>query len=284
MEERTTQATKDLISKAEEALYSGDMSAAATLGRQAAIALMDARGANTRQAAQHALAGSDDDVYAWIDLDRALAQEQDDRETTLHVATVGGPQVAAAAAAALESTDSKAIGDFLTSGMKRASDEDLRVAITKILGDDAGAAVTKAGNKALDENTTESLNYFFDHDYPLAVQEDDRVRANQLINTAGAFTKAYAQVALEGPAWMLRNFITMVQYRTAQLDFDTATHVAAIRGAIAAAAKIAEKAQEDAAVASKAAADARNAAAEAQEWAQKALDSAAKADDYAQQA
>ncbi|MCF0077649.1 ALF repeat-containing protein [Streptomyces lomondensis] len=260
------------------------MSVAATLGRQAAVALIDARGANTRQAAQHALAGSDDDVYAWIDLDRALAQTQDDRETTLHVATVGGPKVAAAAAAALESTDSKAVGDFLTGGMKRASDDDLRVAISKILGDNAGKAVKEAGNKALDENTTESLNYFFDHAYPLAVKEDDRVRAVQLINTGGAFTKAYAEVALEGPAWMLRNFITVIQYRTAQLDFDAATHVAAVRGAIAAAAKIAEKAQEDAALASKAAADARKAGAEAQKWAQKALDSAAKAKDYAQQA
>ncbi|MDX2584920.1 ALF repeat-containing protein, partial [Streptomyces sp. WI04-05A] len=285
MQERTTQATKDLISKAEEALYSGDMAVAATLGRQAAVALIDARGANTRQAAQHALAGSDDDVWAWIDLDRVLAQSEDDRETTLHVATVGGPKVAAAAAAALESTSSKAVGDFLTGGMKRASDEDLRVGISKILGDSGtGKAVKKAGNKALDENTTESLNLFFDNDYPLAVKEDDQVRAFELINIAGAFTKAYAEVALEGPAWMLRHFITVIQYRTAQLDFDTATHVAAVRGAIAAAAKIAEKAQEDAALASKAAADARNAAAEAQKWQQKALDSAAKAKDYAQQA
>ncbi|HEY9332143.1 MAG TPA: ALF repeat-containing protein, partial [Streptomyces sp.] len=285
MAERTSQQTKDVIAQAETALYSGDMTLAATLGRQAAIALIDARGAYTRQAAQHALAGSDDDIFAWIDLDRSLAQGQDDRETTLHVATIGAPKVAAAAAAALESNDSLAVGDFLTSGMKRASDEELRVAINKILADeDAGKAVKEAGNDALDSNTTESLNYFFDHAYPLAVQEDDRVRASELIATAGAFTTAYAEVALEGPAWMLRNFITVIQYRTAQLDFDTATHVAAVRGAIAAAAKIAEKAQEDAALASKAAADARNAAAEAQEWAQKALDSAAKADDYAQQA
>ncbi|MEU9954079.1 hypothetical protein AB0E15_38220, partial [Streptomyces sp. NPDC047939] len=284
MAERTSQQTKDVIANAQTALYSGDMTLAATLGRQAAIALIDARGAYTRQAAQHALAGSDDDIFAWIDLDRALAQGQDDRETTLHVASIAAPMVAAAAAAALESTDSLAVGDFLTSGMKRASNEELSVAINKILGEGAGKAVTKAANDALEDNTTESLNYFFDTAYPIAVKEDDGVRTNELISTGGAFTKAYGEVALEGPAWMLRNFITVIQYRTAQLDYDTATHVAAVRGAIAAAAKIAEKAQEDAALASKAAADARNAAAEAQEWAQKALDSAAKADDYAQQA
>ncbi|MEU3763303.1 ALF repeat-containing protein, partial [Streptomyces albogriseolus] len=284
MAERTAQDTLDTIANAEQALYSGDMALAATLGRKAAVALIDSRGAHTRQAAQHALAGSDDDVYAWIDLDRALAQEQDDRETTLHVAAIAGPKVAAAAAAALESNESKAVGDFLTIGMKRASNEDLRVAINKILAEGAGRAVTEAANKALDENTTESLNYFFDEAYPRAQKQDDKVRANQLITTAGPYTKAYAEVALEGPAWMLRNFITVIQYRTAQLDHDTATHVAAIRGAISAAAKIAEKAQENAALASKAAADARKAAAEAQQWAQKALDSAAKAEDYAQQA
>ncbi|MFF2409622.1 hypothetical protein [Streptomyces sp. NPDC058092] len=115
--DRTTQETKDLTTRAEQALYSGDLALAATLGRKAAIGLIDARGAWTRQAAQHALAGSDDDIFAWIDLDRALAQAQDDRETTLHVATVAAPKIAEAAQLALESSSSTAVGDFLTSGM-----------------------------------------------------------------------------------------------------------------------------------------------------------------------
>ncbi|NDZ57398.1 hypothetical protein G3I47_08940, partial [Streptomyces anulatus] len=282
--QQTDQATKDLITKAEQALAANDMAAAAVQGRKAAVALLDSRGAWTRQAAQYALSGSDDDVYAWIDLDRALAQGQDDRETTLHVATVAAPKIAAAAQGALESPDSKAVGDFLTGGMKRASDEDNRVAIIRILGSNPGRAVTAAANKALDLNTTEAFSRFFDHDYPEAIREDDAVRTLTLMNTGGAFTRAYAEVAMEGPTWMRRNFVNLVQYRTAQLDHDTATHVAAIRGAIAAAAKIAEKAQENAALASKAGAEARSAAAEAKQWAAKALDSAAKADDYAAEA
>ncbi|MGI5048331.1 ALF repeat-containing protein, partial [Streptomyces sp. JAC25] len=247
-------------------------------------ALLDSWGAWTRQAAQYALAGNDNDVHAWIDLDRLLAQSQDDRESALHVATIAGPAVAEAAQAALESSDSKAVGDFLTSGMKRASDEDLRVAISVILSSKPGRAVTVVANKALDENTTESLNRFFDEDYPRAVREDDAVLTSSLLTTGGAYTKAYAEVALEGPTWMRRNFVTVVQYRTAQLDHDTATHVAAVRGAIAAAAKIAEKAQENAALASKVAADARNAADKAKEWADKAIAAAERADDYAAQA
>jgi hypothetical protein len=282
--QQTDQATKDLIAKAEQALTAGDMEAAAVHGRKAAIALLDSRGAWTRQAAQFALSGTDDDVYAWIDLDRVLAQGQDDRETTLHVATVAAPKIAEAALNALRSTESKAVGDFLTSGMKKASDEDNRVAIGRILNSNPGRAVTAAANKALSINTTESLQNFFDHDYPLAIAEDDAVLTGQLMISGGAFTRAYAEVAMEGPTWMRRNFVSLVQYRTAQLDHDTATHVAAVRGAIAAAAKIAQKAQENAALASKAGADARNAAAEAKEWAAKALDSAAKADSYADEA
>ncbi|WP_432072057.1 ALF repeat-containing protein [Streptomyces wuyuanensis] len=282
--QQTDQATKDLITKAEQALAANDMEIAAVQGRKAAVALLNSRGAWTRQAAQFALSGTDDDVYAWIALDRHLAQVQDDRETTLHVATIAGPKIAKAAQAALESPDSKAVGDFLTGGMKRASDEDNRVAITRILDSNPGKAVTEAANKALDLNTTESLQNFFDHDYPEAIREDDAVRTVTLMNTGGAFTKAYAEVAMEGPTWMRRNFVSLVQFRTAQLDHDTATHVAAIRGAIAAAAKIAEKAQENAALASKAAAEARSAANEANKWAARALDSAAKADEYADQA
>ncbi|MBW8738823.1 MAG: ALF repeat-containing protein, partial [Streptomyces turgidiscabies] len=282
--QQTDQATRDLIAGAERALAANDMTAAAVQGRRAALALLNARGAWTRQAAQFALAGTDDDVYAWIDLDRLLAQGQDDRETTLHVATIAGPKIAEAAQFALESPSSKAVGDFLTSGMKKASDEDNRVAIGRILNSNPGKAVTAAANKALTLNTTEALQNFFDHDYPEAIREDDAVRTIQLMNTGGAFTKAYAEVAMEGPTWMRRNFVSLVQYRTAQLDHDTATHVAAVRGAIAAAAKIAQKAQENAALASKAGADARNAAAEAKEWAAKALDSASKAENYADEA
>ncbi|WP_226962488.1 ALF repeat-containing protein [Streptomyces sp. C8S0] len=158
--QQTDQATKDLITKAEQALAANDMELAAAQGRKAAIALLNSRGAWTRQAAQFALSGTDDDVYAWIDLDRHLAQVQDDRETTLHVATIAGPKIADAAQVALESPDSKAVGDFLTSGMKRASDEDNRVAITRILGSKPGKAVTEAANKALDLNTTEALQNF----------------------------------------------------------------------------------------------------------------------------
>ncbi|OAR23998.1 hypothetical protein A8W25_16140 [Streptomyces sp. ERV7] len=69
---------------------------------------------------------------------------------------------------------------------------------------------------------------------------------------------------------MRRKFVASVQYTTAQLDYDSATHIAAMQGAIAAATKIAHKALEDAARAQEAAARARNAATEALQWADRA--------------
>ncbi|PPS70839.1 hypothetical protein BZZ08_07205 [Streptomyces sp. MH60] len=284
-EEQTAQALKELIASAEKALFeTGDLALAATLGRQAATGLLEAKGAWTRQAAQYALAGSDDDLYSWIDLDRALAQSQDDRETVLHIAEVSSPAIAQAAQAALESESSTAVGDFLTSGMIRASQDDSKVQIARILNNKPGKAVTKAANDALDANTPEAISEFFDRTYPEAVREDDAVATSTALANGGEYVKSYAEVALEGPTWMRRNFVQVVQYTAAQLDHDSATHIAAIRGSIAAAAKIAHKAQESAALASKAAAEARNAADKAKEWADQAIASAKEADSYADQA
>ncbi|MFC8213080.1 ALF repeat-containing protein, partial [Streptomyces sp. NPDC057296] len=262
----------------------GDLALAATLGRKAAVGMAASQGPWAREAAQFALAGTDADVHAWIDADRAIAEDQDDRETALHVAEVSSATVGDAVHAALTSDLADAVKSFLTDGLITASAEDSRVGIASILSTKPGPAVTAAANAALDANTPQALRAFFDRDYAEAVRDDDGVATAALLTSGGMYTKAYAEVALEGPTWMRRNFITLVQHKAAQLDHDSATHIAAVRGAIAAAAKIAYKAQEDAQLASKAAAEARNAADKAKEWADKALASAKQADTYAAQA
>ncbi|MER0240619.1 ALF repeat-containing protein [Streptomyces sp. HSW2009] len=254
------------------------------LGRKAAAGLLNAPGAWTREAAQFALAAGEDDVLSWIDLDRAIAQGQDDRETALYIAQIADPDVAEAARKALESNDSRAIGDFITSGVIGAKESDNRINIFRILNTKPGTAVKTAANNALNANTAKALQDFFDRDLAEAVREDDAVATGRIIATAAPYTKAHAQVAMEGPTWMRRRFIEVVQYETAQLDYDSASHVAAIRAAIAGAAKIAQEAQRDAARASQAAAQARQAAAEAAEWAGKAQASADKAAGYALEA
>lgn len=281
---QTSQATKDLISKAEQALTAQNFDLAVPLGRKAAVALLSSKGTWTRQAAQFALAGTDYDILSWIDLDRALAQAQDDRETILYIAQISGPAVAEGAAQALASGSDQAEGDFNTGGIIQRSAEENRVLIFKILDDDPGKAVKKAADKALATNTPQSLQEFFDKDLGPAVEEDTKVKIASLINSGGPYTKAFGEVALVGPIWMMLYFVQVLCFKTAQLDFDSASHAAAIQAAISAAAKIAQEAQRDAAHASKAAADARNAAEDAGRWARKALDAQELASAYAEEA
>ncbi|MFB6835370.1 ALF repeat-containing protein [Streptomyces hydrogenans] len=268
--EQTEQALQTLITQAEQALADGDLTLAVTLGRKAAVGLLGARGAWTREAAQFALCGTEADVRAWIDTDRVLAQGQDDRETALYVAQISSPAIGTAAHQALASADTQATRAFLTSGMVEAAAPDNRVQIFRILGSNPGQAVRAAAEAAVDAETATALQAFFETGYAAAVREDDAVVAATLLSAGGQYTKAYAEVALEGPTWMRRNFVDLQRHKAAQLDQDSVTHISAIRGAIAAAAKIAAHAQRNAALASKVAAEARNAAQEASDWADKA--------------
>ncbi|MYW49135.1 ALF repeat-containing protein, partial [Streptomyces sp. SID161] len=273
--------TRDLIAKAEKAYAAGDTAQTLSAGRQAAMNLISTTiGTWSRDAAEHALAGADEDLLAWVAADRQIAQNQDDRETVLAVAKVSTELVADAAQAALLATDTGAVGTFLTTGITAAAAEDNRVAILKVLNSSPGKAVSASAQAALDDGSPQALHGFF-ATYADNVKEDDEAAVFTILNTAGPYTKAAAQVALEGPTWMRRDFVSTVCHRTAQLDYDAATHVAAIRASIARAAKVAQDAQKDAYEASKAAADARKASTEAAKWADKAKASAAKANDYA---
>lgn len=282
--EQAEKTTKDLISQAESALKAGETGRAATVGRKAAIALMNAHGAWSREAARFALSGTDADIHAWLDTDRQLAQQQDDRETLLYLAQISTPEVAEAATKALESETPEAAAAFLTTGVIEAGATDNRVAVARILADNPGKAVKKAASDALDPGTAQALYAFLSRTFEATQREDDAVTTATVLATAGPYTKAHAQAALEGPAWMRHHFLTVVQYKTAQLDYDSATHIAAIQGAIAAAAKVAHKAQEEAAHAQQTAAKAHNRAAEALKWADRANNSAKQAAHYAKQA
>ncbi|MFD4790565.1 hypothetical protein ACFWN1_26635, partial [Streptomyces sp. NPDC058459] len=282
-EQQTAQATKDLIAKAEQALGNNDLAAAGTLGRKAAVALLNSKGSWTRQAARFALSGTEEDVYSWIDLDRELAANQDNRETILFIAQVSEPAVARAAAEALAG-GLPAEGDFNTSGVIKSRATDNRVNILKILNTKPGRAVTKAANDALNTNTPEALQKFFDEDLNKAVEQDDAVATLTAMANGGAYTRAYADVAMEGPAWMRRRFVETVLHRAAELDHDSLSHAAAMQATIATAAKTAQEAVQNAARASEAAALARKAATEAQEWAGKAVIAANEAANSAKKA
>lgn len=134
----TSSEIKDLIASAKTALNSGDTATAVATGRKAAIKLLDATGSWTREAAEFALAGTDEDVVNWIGTDRILAQGQDDRENVLTIASVAPAAVAEAAHRALAADDPNAARDFLDTGVLEAAAEENRVLTFGILNENPG--------------------------------------------------------------------------------------------------------------------------------------------------
>ncbi|MGW4704305.1 ALF repeat-containing protein, partial [Streptomyces sp. NPDC004285] len=284
-EARLSEELLALIGAAESALQNGTIEQAAAAGRKAAVRLLEGSGTWTRQAAEYALAGSDQDVVNWISTDRVLALQQDNVENVGAVAATSTEAVATAAAAALKTEDHAKIKAFLETGAVQAGAEDNRVEVARILADpSSGTRVRSEASAALDAGTAEALHTFLWVGREAAVREDDRVAASALLASGGPYTKAAAQIALEGDTFMLRQFISTTQYDLARIDHDRATHISAVRASIARAAKIAANAQEDAAHASEAAALARQAADKALEWADLAKGYAADAENSAQEA
>uniref|UniRef100_UPI00278C8DA2 ALF repeat-containing protein n=1 Tax=Streptomyces sp. CC224E TaxID=3044174 RepID=UPI00278C8DA2 len=270
-EERLSAELQTLIAAAESALRDGRNEEAVTKGRQAAVQLLDRSGTWTREAAEFALAGSDDDVLRWVETDRVIALGQDNVENVAATAAISTKNVATAAAEALKTEDAAKIRTFLESGAIAAAKDDNEVETFSLLADDStGTAVRRAAEAALEKGTAEALHTFLHVERDAAVREDDRVAATTLLEKGGPYVKAAARIALEGDTHMLRQFIGTTQYDFARIDQDRATHISAIRAAIAHAANVAAEAQEDAARASEAAAVARDAAKDATLWADRA--------------
>ncbi|MER7765141.1 ALF repeat-containing protein, partial [Streptomyces sp. NPDC097619] len=284
-EARLSAETVALIASAESALRAGRTAEAVASGRRIALQLVDRSGTWTRQAAEFALAGSDEDVARWLDADRLLALQQDNFENVAAKAAISTKNVALAAVDVLKAGDATRVRTFLETGAIEAAKEDNRVEVTTVLADDnTGSAERRAAVAALEKGTALALHTFLHVERSKAVREDDRVKATTLLSSGGPYVKAAARIALEGDAHMLRRFVGTTQHEFARIDHDHATHISAIRAMIASAAKVAQEAQENAARASEAAALARDAAAKALEWAELAKGYAAAAKQSAEEA
>ncbi|MEU4209264.1 ALF repeat-containing protein [Streptomyces sp. NPDC026206] len=277
----TDEATKQLLTKA--AVPETDAKTVVEFGRKAAVNLMDNTGIWTRQAAQDALAGTDDAVATWVKSGYRQAVRQDQREKVLALAKVGGPALAEAAQKTLESRDAERIEKFLAEGAYDVQVEDYRLQVLKLMNG-AGRSVVEAGDAALKSGTVKALHTFLVDGYREAQVEDDRFETLKVMHNGGPKVQAAAQVAMAGPAWMQHEFVTRVQHKAAQQDLDTATHVAAVRAMIANAAGDAARANENAALAYEVAKKAQDKAREAGEWADKARAWANEAKGYAAEA
>lgn len=284
---RLTEQILSLIGRAETALQENRTGEAVADARAAGVMILDsATGAWTRQAAEFALSGGEQDVLNWIESDRVLAQQQDDREAVASIAKMSSVVLLGEAAqTVIDSESADDVAGFLNGGWIEAAAEENRFTIFQVLSENPGRAVREAAQAALADGSPEALNECAQVGLARAQQEDESVEVFRLLDVGGPYTRSAAEVALRGPAGMRSTFITgRGQHHAAQMDHDHASHVSSIRAAIAGAAKVAAEAQEDAAKASEAAAVARKAAAEASQWASRARGHADDASEAASQA
>ncbi|MEN3586366.1 ALF repeat-containing protein [Streptomyces sp. ZYX-F-203] len=113
-EARLSEEIRGFISSAESALQGGRTTEAVAAGRKAAVQLIDRSGTWTREAAEFALAGSDEDVVHWIEADRVIALRQDNAENVAAIASVSTANVAKAAAEILKTGDPAQAPDSAT--------------------------------------------------------------------------------------------------------------------------------------------------------------------------
>jgi len=89
---------------------------------------------------------------------------------------LAGPAAAAGPASPSPAVAPAGVPAVPASSVGDMSDDDLRVAILRILADeDSGSRVIREANEALDNGTTEAMRYFLETAYPLAQAEDDQV-------------------------------------------------------------------------------------------------------------
>ncbi|MFD5404293.1 polymorphic toxin-type HINT domain-containing protein, partial [Streptomyces griseorubiginosus] len=265
-----------------EAAASTDLSVTAAKGRQAAVNLLSSGGTWVKDAAEDALAGSDDDVADFVRVRLAVAMEQDDRASVGHIATTS--TIPAQRQAALDVLD-KPIGEvraWLRTRAYPGKEDDDRVAVGKIAAE-GGPGVKAAASRALD-GTAADLAAFLETGQYAAQEDDDRVAVSEALAEGGPEVRAAAQAVLSGPASGLRPFLEIGLHQARQRDANAAAHLAEVNILLQAAYKSAALAQKDAADAQKVAAQARKDAAKATEWANAANDAAKRANTYAEQA
>ncbi|MFE7129682.1 hypothetical protein ACFVIM_02360, partial [Streptomyces sp. NPDC057638] len=286
---RARQEAKDLdaeaIRLAAEANQPGaDPAQVATKGRKVAVLAMKTRGPWSRLAAEVALASDDKVVTDYVRTEWKSSAERDEFGRVEQLATVSEvAPVRTAAESALDGTPAQ-IKTFLEAGQHQAAIHDYGVQVTQIVSAAPGRGVKDAGQAALNAGNAQALRDFITTGQYVSREQDDRVRAVQLVGSGTPEVKAAARIAMEGSREMMRAFVDNGQYMAQRKDHLAATHVQRVQGLIAGASLVAARAQIYANEAQRVAAVARKAAADAEKYKNAAAASAKEADGYAAQA
>ncbi|MEV6140799.1 ALF repeat-containing protein [Streptomyces sp. NPDC051992] len=126
-----------------------------------------------------------------------------------------GPAFAAGNASPSTTVSAASAADGSGTPVGEMSDEELRIAILRILADeDSGKRVIREANEALDNGTTEAMRYFLETGYPLAQAEDDRVALVRILARPDISEAMRAAVskAIDGTPEEMRYFLEYGQY------------------------------------------------------------------------
>ncbi|MFF9759263.1 polymorphic toxin-type HINT domain-containing protein [Streptomyces caelestis] len=255
----------------------------ARLGRQLALSDLENGRPWLRAAAQNALGEDTAGVVAYVLTGRADAQARDDSADAERLAEESSVKEVRDAAELALNGDAAAVSAFLRQGQYDAGSEAFRVEVARA-ADAGGPVVREKARQALNTATTDAYRTFLTSTLAEAREQDERVQATQLVDSGTPEVRAAARVALEGPSYLLHQFVETGQYTAQRKDLLALTHQQQVLKLVAEAAQVASEAQADAARAQATAATARKAATEAQGWADKAKKSAAAAERYATQA
>ncbi|MEU9564822.1 ALF repeat-containing protein [Streptomyces sp. NPDC048161] len=134
-----------------------------------------------------------------------------------------GPAFAAGIASPSTTVSAASAADGSGTPVGEMSDEELRIAILRILADeDSGKRVIREANEALDNGTTEAMRYFLETGYPLAQAEDDRVALVRILanpDSGKRVIKEINQLLDSGTAQDIRQWLE-TGYRLAQAEDD----------------------------------------------------------------
>ena len=257
-------------------------------GRKIALLLARDGGSWTKEAARTALGGSDELVRDFVTNGIAVAAARDDRVTADVLTKTGTEGSKAAARAALSGSDED-VRRFLVERNYAGRDTDDRLEINRIMAAarDANRPVTQQeAQKALDAGTSTAYRKFLTKVQYSAAGIDDRVAAGRLLNdpASGPETREMAQIALDGPPGLLRQFLDVDRFNAQRHDQEQAAHNSEVLGYVGKAAASAFVALQAANEAQAAAATANDAAEEAAEYARQAGVSAGRAAEEAQKA
>ncbi|WP_146104189.1 DddA-like double-stranded DNA deaminase toxin [Nonomuraea solani] len=171
-------------------------------------------GVNVRPAAEKALLGDRAAVCAFLDaLPRLVAQ--DDREQVGRVKAHGGPEVAAAANAALVSDNAGAVTAFLDGGWERAREIDLRASVNEMKAA-GGPEVKAAANLVLRNGSREELGRFIESGWRVPYRMDLRAVVNRAMAEGGPEVKATANRALQDGSLEMQERFVQIDWGVAQ--------------------------------------------------------------------